>query len=160
MTLPSSLLRPAALLAAMMPSSVAAQDATWTPLSVSGEHVIFVLGAPETIEGARQITLAIVPPAGTDAHQGQDVGFYLNFYDVDCASWTSHLHTLQVFGPDAVIFSQGDPGRSTQPIEHDANALDLAARLKCRSDPPAVSGAVGQSHLIEAADALRDATDR
>jgi hypothetical protein len=143
------------VLAALGTHPVIAQETAWTPLSFSGEHVIFVLGGPETKDGSRQITLALVPPAGSQTFEGREVGFFLNFYTVDCTAWTSHHHTVQVFGADAAIFSQGDPEQPEQAIGSTGGTMDLAAQLKCRADPPSVSGAVPQDRLIEAADALR-----
>lgn len=90
---------PVALMIVFFSSPVAAQDATWTPLAFSGDDVVFVLGGPEIRDGTREISLAIVPPEGF-AGFGEEVGYVLNFYALNCTERTSRHHTMQVFGND------------------------------------------------------------
>lgn len=146
-----------AMLALMMIWPVTAQDTTWEPLAFSGDNVVFVLGGPETRDGDREVTLAVVPSDNSLVF-GEEIGYFLNFYTVNCTERISRHHTVHVFGPDGNIVSQEHPDQPAQAVPNDASAMDLAVRLKCRSDPPSVSGAVVQSRLMEAAKMLRDAT--
>ena len=136
-----------------------AEDADRTPLSISGEDVVFILGGAETSHEQRQIALAVVPPPGRKTFEGRAAGSVLSFYTVDCAQWTSLHHTMQVFGPDAVIFTQGSPGQSRQAIADDGSTMALAAQLKCNATPASVSGAVAQERLIDAENAIRTLTE-
>lgn len=148
---------PAALLAATMSSPVAAQDSAWTPLALSGDNVVFVLGGPEARDRTREISLAVVPSEDSLGF-GDDVGYFLNFYAVNCAERTSRHHTVHVFGPDGNIVSRRSIDQPTEAVPSDGSAMDLALRLKCLADPPSVTGGVNQSRLIEAANALRRQT--
>ena len=145
---------PAALLALMVTAPVAAQDTAWTPLAFSGDDVVFILGGPETRDGDREVTLAVVPSDNSLVF-GDDIGYFLNFYSVNCAARTSRHHTVQVFGPDGNITSQQYPDQPPQAVPNDGSAMDLAVKLKCLADPPSVTGGVTQGRLIEVAKALR-----
>jgi len=101
MKMPGSFL-PAILLIAMMSSPVAAQDESWAPLAFSGDNVIFVLGGPETRAGTREISLAVVPSEDSLGFD-EEIGYFLNFYAVNCAGRTSRHHTVHVFGKDGNI---------------------------------------------------------
>lgn len=153
----TSALSSAALLVALMSSPVAAQDATWTPLAFSGDNVVFVLGGPETRSGIREISLAIVPSENSLGF-GDDVGYFLNFYAVDCGAGTSRHHTVHVFGRDGNIVFQRSLDQPAEAVPTDGSAMDLAVRLKCLADPPSITGGVDQSRLMEVAKALRDVT--
>lgn len=150
-------LLPAAVLAMMVVAPVAAQDDIWTPLAFSGDDVVFVLGGPETRDGTREISLAIVPPVGF-AGFGEEVGYVLNFYALNCAERTSRHHTMQVFGKDGNIVSTQSLDQPDEAVPFDGSAMDLAVRLKCFADPPSVTGGIEQSRLMETASALRGAT--
>jgi hypothetical protein len=149
----------AALLVTFFSSPVAAQDATWTPLAFSGDNVVFVLGGPESREGSREISLAVVPSEDSLGF-GDDIGYFVNFYAVNCSERTSRNHTVHVFGPDGNIVSQRNLDHSADPVPADGSAMDLAVRLKCFADPPSITGNVDQDRLMETANALRGGTDR
>lgn len=150
---------PVALMIVFFSSPVAAQDATWTPLSFSGDNVVFVLGGPETREGTREISLAVVPSEDSLGF-GDDIGYFVNFYAVNCSERTSRNHTVHVFGPNGSIVYQRNLDHSAEPVPADGSAMDLAVRLKCFADPPSITGNVDQDRLIETANALRGSTGR
>ncbi|MBJ3787050.1 hypothetical protein [Devosia sediminis] len=150
-------LLPPAVLAMMAVAPVAAQDDTWTPLAFSGDDVVFALGGPDTRNDAREISLAIVPPEGFVGF-GEEVGYVLNFYALNCTERTSRHHTMHVFGKDGNIVSIQSLDQPDEAVPPDGSAMDLAVRLKCFADPPSVTGGVEQSRLIETANALRGTT--
>lgn len=148
---------PVLLLGMLFASPVAAQDATWTPLAFSGDNLVFVLGGPESRDGIREISLAVVPSEASIGF-GDDVGYFLNFYAVNCADRTSRHHTVHVFSKDGNIVSRQSLDQPAEAVASDGSAMDLAVRLKCVADPPAVTGGVDQSRLVETANSLRGAT--
>ena len=126
-------------------------------MAFSGDNVVFILGGPETRDGAPEVTLAVVPSDNSLGFD-EDIGHFLNFYAVDCTDRTSRHHTVHVFGRGGNIASQHYLDQPPRTVPNDGSAMDLAVRLKCHSNPPSITGGVEQNRLVEVANALRNAT--